>query len=85
MNTRSIAAALRDMDAALAHAVRLEVEAKQWRITSGRWRTKYEKACEEIAALTSQIKLANETASELMRLVDAVRSERDTWRAAADR
>lgn len=37
----------------------------------------------QLQTARSQLKLANETCKELMRMVDSLRAERDTWRAAA--
>lgn len=37
----------------------------------------------QLQTARAQLKLADETAKELMRMVDTLRAERDTWRAAA--
>ena len=72
---RSMASAMRDLDAALARAVQLEVDAKHWRIRSGQWRLKYEKAAGDIADLTAQLKFAHDTMAELIKMVDTTRVE----------
>jgi len=72
---RSIASAMRDLDAALARNVKLEVDAKHWRIRSGQWRLKYEKAAADIADLTAQLKFAHDTMAELVKMVDTTRVE----------
>lgn len=77
----SIVQTSRNLDEALARAARYEIEAKSWRIRSGEWRRKYEQADDEIADLKARLVLADKTATELIGLLDAVRAERDTWRA----
>lgn len=79
----SVVTIMRDLDEALARAVQLEVEAKNWRIKSGQWRRKYEQAADEMAELKKQLQFTQDTANELIKMVDAVRAERDTWRAQA--
>lgn len=76
---------MRQLDEALARGVQLEVDARNWRIKSGQWRRKYEQAADEIAELKKQLQFTQDTANELVKMVDAVRAERDTWRAAAGR
>lgn len=44
-----------------------------------------DKAQRDLDALRTQLKLSDETTAELVRMVDAVRAERDTWRAEAGR
>lgn len=74
----SIAEAMRNLDAALADNVKLKVDAANWRIRAKQAELK-------IADLESRLKFSDDTASELMRMVDGLRAERDTWRAAAGR
>ena len=67
---------MRDLDAALADAVRARVEAANWKIKAGELAQKVD----DLQQLTSM----QETATrELMRMVDTLRSERDEWRARA--
>lgn len=67
---------MRDLDAALADAVKARVEAANWKIKAGELAQKVD----DLQQLASM----QETATrELMRMVDTLRSERDEWRARA--
>jgi len=79
----SYAEAMKRLDSALATAVRLEVELKNERIKAGIAQVNLEHAREEIASLKEQLKLGAELATDLMKMVDQLRGERDTWRAEA--
>ena len=72
---RSIASVMRDLDAALARNVKLEVEAKHWRIRSGQWRQKYEKAAADVDDLKEQLAFSQNLNFELMQMIDAVREQ----------
>ena len=74
----TVVVAMRDLDEALARAARYEIDAKNWRV-------KALQAEQRITDLESQIKLSDETTRELMRMVDGLRAERDTWRTQAGR
>lgn len=67
MTTPSV---MRDLDAALARAVELEVEAANWKIRA--------------LKAEERLELSQTTAKELIRMVDGLRTERDTWRAKAE-
>lgn len=67
---------MRDLDAALADAVRARVEAANWKIKAGELAQKVD----DLQQITS---MQETTTRELMRMVDSLRSERDEWRARA--
>lgn len=67
---------MRDLDAALADAVRFRVEAANWKLRA----TELHQRVYDLEQLTS---MQETTTRELMRMVDSLRSERDEWRARA--
>lgn len=69
---------MRDLDQALAQVTDLAVKAGQWKIRAL-------KAEQDLADAKAQLELSQSTAQELIRMVDGLRSERDSWRAAAGR
>lgn len=68
---------MRDLDAALAQAVSARMQAANWKI-------KADHAAARIRDLEQLVALHDTTTRELMRMVDALRSERDDWRIRAE-
>lgn len=77
------AEAMKRLDNALAVAVRLEVDLKNERIKAAISQANLDQAKEQIGDLKAQLKLTLDSGAELMKMVDSLRAERDTWRAAA--
>lgn len=69
--------ALRNLDERLAHAARMEIEAKQWRIKSGKWRAKYEAALDRIAELERENQFRQEAFDALMVMADEAVRQRN--------
>lgn len=67
---------MRDLDAALADAVKARVEAANWKIKAG-------ELAQRVDDLQQLVSMHETTTRELMRMVDTLRSERDEWRARA--
>lgn len=72
----SIVEAVKELDAALARNVALEVAAAEYRIRA-------QKAEADAADLRDQLKFVIGLTSDLMKMVDTLKVERDTWRAEA--
>jgi len=70
----SIVEAVKELDVALARNVALEVEAAEWKIRA-------KKAQAEVKDLREQLKFALSLSTELMQMVDKLKSDRNTWRA----
>ena len=70
----SIVEAVKELDHALARNVALEVEAAEWKIRA-------KKAQADVDDLREQLKFALNLSTELMQMVDTLKSERNTWRA----
>ena len=79
----TVAEVMRRLDAAAAEGLRHQIAAKEAQIGRRRAEQQLAQAREEIAELKSRMHVDRDTATELIKLVDLLRADRDNWRAIA--